>query len=134
MGKSFQEDGTQNYLVFQAMQRYFKKLAGVANGSYIYYWKSNGLSQERINYIKTYIHSITPNSSYYSTKIRVEFNGSCLQQDNFTFNRRKAVNIYNVYEISKNIRISKYPTLNKCFFINCKFIRINTGKEDYDAS
>ena len=116
------------------MQRYFKKLAGVVNGSYIYYWKSNGLSQERINYIKTYIHSITPSSSYYSTKIRVEFNGSCLQQDNFTFNRRKAVNIYNVYEISKNISISKYPTLNKCFSINCKFIRINTGKEDYDAS
>ena len=38
IGKShFEEDGTQNYLVFQPMYRYFKIIAGVGNGSYIYY-------------------------------------------------------------------------------------------------
>ena len=38
IGKShFEEDGTQNYLVFQPMYRYFKRTAGVGNGSYIYY-------------------------------------------------------------------------------------------------
>ena len=39
IGKShFEEDDTQNYLVFQPMYRYFKQIAGVGNGSQIYYW------------------------------------------------------------------------------------------------
>ena len=37
IGKShFEEDGTQNYLVFQPMYRYFKIVAGVGNGRCIY--------------------------------------------------------------------------------------------------
>ena len=117
IGKShFEEDGTQNYLVFQPMYRYFKIIAGVGNGSYIYYWKSKGLPQEIINSIKTPNHSITPNLDYYGTKTRVEFNGSCLKQDKVTFNHGKVVNIYIVYEISKNINISDYPTLENCLF------------------
>ena len=28
-------------------------IAGVGNGNHIYYWKSKGLSDERVNYIKT---------------------------------------------------------------------------------
>ena len=78
----FEEDGTQNYLAFQPKYRYFKRIAGVGNGNYIYYWKSKGLlSDERIDSIKTPNHSITPNLNYYGTKTRVEFNGSCLKQD-----------------------------------------------------
>ena len=39
IGKSrFGVVGAQNYLVFQPMYRYFKAVAGVGNGSYIYYW------------------------------------------------------------------------------------------------
>ena len=33
----FGEDGTQNYLVFQPMHRYFKRIAGVGIGNYIYF-------------------------------------------------------------------------------------------------
>ena len=34
IGKNhFEEDDTQNYLVFQPMYRYFKQIAGVGNGS-----------------------------------------------------------------------------------------------------
>ena len=52
IGKShFEEDGTQNYLVFQPMYRYFKWIAGVGNGNFIYYWQSKGFSEERINFI-----------------------------------------------------------------------------------
>ena len=51
--KSNFEDGKQNYLVFQPMYRCFKKIAGVGNGNNIYYWKSKGLSEERINSITT---------------------------------------------------------------------------------
>ena len=37
-GKShFEEDVTQNYLIFQPMYRYFKQIAGVGNDNYIYY-------------------------------------------------------------------------------------------------
>ena len=84
----------QNYLVFQPMYRYFKRIAGVGNVYYIYYWKSKGLSDEIINFITASNYSLTPNLSYYGTKTRVEFNGSCLKQDKVTFNHEKVVNIY----------------------------------------
>ena len=98
------------------MYRYFKRIAGVGNGNYIYYWQSKGLPDERIDSIKTANHSITPFLDYYGTKTRVEFNGSCLKQDSVTFNHRKVVNIYIVYEISKSISISNYLTLENCSF------------------
>ena len=83
IGKShFGEDDTQNYLVFQPIQRYFKVIASVGNGSHIYYWKPKGLSDKRINSVKTYDYEITPYLSYYDTnKIRVKFDGGCLKQD-----------------------------------------------------
>ena len=97
------------------MYRYFKIIAGVGNGSYIYYWQSKGLSDEKI-YITITIYTATPNSSYYGTKTRVEFNGSCLKQDKVTFNHGEVVNIYIVYEISKSINISDCLTLDDCLF------------------
>ena len=93
----FEEGGTQNYLVFQSMFRCFKGIAGVGNGSYIYYWKSKELSDEKINSIKTSNHSITPGLYYHGTKARVEFNGSYLKEDSVTFNHGKVVNICIVY-------------------------------------
>ena len=40
-GKShFEEDGTQNYIVFQPTYRYFKRVSDVGIGNYIYFWKS----------------------------------------------------------------------------------------------
>ena len=74
------------------------------------------MSDERINSIETSNHSITPNLNCYGTKTRVKFNGSCLKQDKITFNHGKIVNIYVVYETSKNINISDYPTLENCLF------------------
>ena len=62
IGKShFEEGGAQNYLVFQPLHRFFKRMAGVGNGNCIYYWKSKGLSDERINSIKMPNRSLTPN-------------------------------------------------------------------------
>ena len=117
LGKSYSaEDGTQNYLVFQPMYRYFKQIAGVGNGSYIYYWQSKGLSDGKINSSKTANHRITTNLDCYGIKTRVEFNGSCFKQDTVTFNHGKVVNISIVYEISKSINISYYPTLKNCLF------------------
>ena len=72
----FEEGGMQNYLVFQPRYRYFKRIADVDIGDYIYYWQSKRLSDERINSIKSSDYEITPYLSYYGTKTRVEFNGS----------------------------------------------------------
>ena len=41
------------------MYRCFKKIAGVGNGNNIYYWKSKGLPEERINSITTSNYSVT---------------------------------------------------------------------------
>ena len=34
---NFEEDGTENYLVFQPISRYFKLIADFGGGNYIYY-------------------------------------------------------------------------------------------------
>ena len=112
----FEEDGTQNYLVFQPMHRYLKRTAGVDSGNYVYFWKSKGLSDERLDSITASDYKITPELSFYGTKTRVEFNGSWLKQDQFTYNYGKIVNIYIVYEIGKNYSISSFPTLKNCLF------------------
>ena len=39
-----------------------------------------------------------------------------LKQDKITYTPGKTVNIYIVYEISKNYNITSYPTLENCLF------------------
>ena len=69
IGKShFEEDGTQNYLVFQPMYRYFKM---ITNTDYISSWKL--LSAESIKPPTTSDNSLTPVLNYYGTKTRVKF-------------------------------------------------------------
>ena len=53
--------------------------------------------------------------SYYSSKARLEFRGSCLKQDKSTFNHGKIVNIYIVYELDKTY-VKTHPTLVNCLF------------------
>ena len=124
-GKShFEEDDTQNYLVFQPIQRYFKRVAGAGNVNHIYYWKSKGLSDERINSIKTSDYEITSYLSYYDVnKIGVKFDGGCLKQDHGTILHGGIVNVYIVYEISKNINISDNSTLENCLFGSVKLTK-----------
>ena len=56
----FDEDGTQNYLVFQPMYRYFKQVSGVGTGTYIYFWKSKGLSDKNITTSSTRKYRLNP--------------------------------------------------------------------------
>ena len=58
---------------------------------------------------------LNPLLDYVSFKTRVKFSGSCIKQDKTTYNGT-TVNIYIVYEISKNYNISSYPTLENCLF------------------
>ena len=114
IGKSHIEDnGTQNYLVFQSMYIYFKRVSGVDSGNYIYFWKSKGLSDENITAPTTNDYSLNPQLSYLGTKTRAKFKK---KQNKITCDRGKIANIYNVYEISKNYDISSYLTLENCLF------------------
>ena len=102
----FKEDGTQNYLVFQPMYRYFKRVIGVGSGDCIYFWKSKGLSDKNITALNTSDYSLNPQLSYFGTKTRMKFKGSCLKQDNY--------NTYIVYEINNNN--NNCPALKICLF------------------
>ena len=73
----FEEDGVQNYLVFQPIRRYFKI---IANRKYISSWKSKVLSDETIKPYTTSDNSVTPLIDYYGSKVRVKFNKGCLKQ------------------------------------------------------
>ena len=97
-GKShFEEDGTQNYLVFQPMYRYFKV---IANTKYISEWKSEGLSDKTIKPPATSDNSLSRLINYLDNKIRLKFNGGCLKQQNkLTYTHGALGNIYIVYEL-----------------------------------
>ena len=97
IGKShFEKDGTQNYLIFQPLNKYFNVIAST---NYVSSWQSKGLSDEAIKPPATSDNSLNPKVSYYGTKARLEFRGSCLKQDKSTFNHGKIVNIYIFYEL-----------------------------------
>ena len=98
------------------MQKYFKRIAGVGSGNYIYFWKSKGLSDESFNDNAASKYNISPELSYYGTRTREELNGSCLKQDKVTYNHGTIVNIYIVYKISKIYNIRSYPALENCLF------------------
>ena len=90
---NFEEDGTQDYLVFQPRDKYFEK---ISNTGHISEWKSKTLSDEVINSTAT-------------------VDGSCLKQDKITYIRGAIVNIYTVYKINSTLN-SFDPTLENCLF------------------
>ena len=114
IGKShFEEDGTQNYLVFQQLKKYFKV---ITNTDYVSSWKSKGLSAESIKPPTTSDNSLTPALSYYGTKTRVKFTGSCLKQPKISYTHGKVVNIYIVYELGASSSHNNDPVLKNCLF------------------
>ena len=89
-GKShFEDDDTQNYLVFQTTC--IKPL-----------FRSNNI--------------LNPSLDYVGTKTRAKFKEYCLKQDKISFDREKIVNIYIVYETNKNFQVNSYPVLENCLF------------------
>ena len=117
----FQDDDTQNYLIFQPIYKYFKKIGST---DHISEWKSKELSDEIIEPPNTSDNSLAPALSYIGNKTRVKFDGSCLKQDKITFTHGIIVNIYIVYEIN----LWKYvdsidPTLGNFLFCAVKLVK-----------
>ena len=48
-----------------------ERIIGVRSSNYIYFWKSRGLSDERLNSNTASNYTITPELSLYGTKTRV---------------------------------------------------------------
>ena len=59
-------DATQNYYIFQPISKYLK-VANVNNTNYIISWKSRGLSDIKIESIKTNNYSLNPRMDHYDT-------------------------------------------------------------------
>ena len=112
IGKShFEEDGTQNYLVFQPLNKYFKLITNTLS---ILSWQSKGLSTETIDPPTT---SLSLLIDYVGNKIRVKFTGCCLSQSNkLTCIHRTIVNIYIVYKLDASSSHVNDTTLKNCLF------------------
>ena len=92
------------------------------------------MSDERNNSIKTSDYGIAPKLSYYDTNtIRLKFDGGCLKQDPGSLFHGGIANVYIVYEMSKNINISDYPTLENCLFGTVKLTK-NADIDKYGYS
>ena len=114
--RHFEEDGTQNYLVFQPIYRYFKTFSITKYLEYVSEWKSKGLSNESFKAISTSDSSLNPTLSYYRTKIIEKFTRDCLKQTKITYTHGKVVNIYIVYELGASGSNNSDPTLKNCLF------------------
>ena len=115
IGKShFEEDGNQNYLVFQPMNKYFKV---IANSDYVSSCKSKGLSARNIKSPTLSDNSLTAALNYYGTKTRVKFYGSCLKQTKALFDHKTTVNIYIVHELGASSSNSDDPTLKIAYLV-----------------
>ena len=112
----FDENGSQNYYVFQPISKYFK-VAYINNINYILSWKSRGLNDVKIELIKTINYLLNPREDNYDmSKIRIKFNGSFLNRFPPTILHGDIVNIYIVYEITSDYCLINYPTLENCLF------------------
>ena len=113
-GKShFEEDGTENYLVFQLLNKYFK----IINKKYISSWQSKGLSDETIKPPAISDNSLSPLIDHLGNKIRVKFTGSCLKQLNISYNHRTIVIIYIAYELGASSSHNKDPTKKNVYLV-----------------
>ena len=107
----FQEHGTQNYLVFQPMSKYFKLMT---NTFYILSLQSKELSNENIDPPTT---NLSPLIDYVGNKICLLLTESCLEQSNKTSHTHKIiVNIYIVYELNASSSHVNDPKLKNCLF------------------
>ena len=118
-GKKYfdERDGKQNYLVFLPMRKHFKLHLVINVIDYILSWKSKGISNENIKPPTAFNYNLNPKLSYYGTKMRLQFTGSCLKQPNFTFTHKKIVNIYIVYELRASSSHTNDPTLKVVYLV-----------------
>ena len=95
----------------------FKRVVGVGNGNYIYFWKYKGLSDENTTAPTTSDYSLNQQLSYFGTKTKSRIQRKLLKARwNYIYSW-KIVNVYTIYEIrNNNTNKSYYPLLKNCLF------------------
>ena len=95
-------------------------------------WRSKGLSNENLEVVSTSDNVLSAEINYNENKLRLKFNGSILQQKIDTYNHKKVVNIYIVYEITK-FRYNINPILTNALFGAVKITK-NADMKKYNYS
>ena len=123
-------DGTQNYLVFQSMQKYFEETTSkIPIKIYAASWKSKGLSDDKITSVTGFTH---PTILHGNPRIRLRFDGSILRRNAHT-SLVAIANFYMVYRLSPRI-ISSNIVLKDCLFGKIKMTKnADTDKYKYEG-
>ena len=115
------------------MDKYFKNIVGVGEyGEYNYFWKSKGLSDEKVNSVTASNYISTPELSYHNASIILKFTGSCLKQDKVKCTHGTIMHIsivYNLIPTINNLNI----TLENCLFGAVELTK-NTDIDKYKYS
>ena len=132
-GKSnFEDNDTQNWLVFQPIQRYFKRVS--ANNNNILSCKSKRLSDESITFPTTSNKMLNTWLDFVRTRVRVKFNGDCLKPEKITFNHGKLVNLYITYRIERRVNMNQLSNTRQFFFSAVKLIKhVNVDMYNYSG-
>ena len=102
----FEEDGSQRFLVFQAVNKYFKKIP----------------KRFFDEVIKPPNNNLVLTVKYTGKSMYIKFNGSCLKQDKLTFNHKQTVKKYTVYDLKSNLH-NFCPTLQTYLICAVKLIK-----------
>ena len=101
----FEEDCTQNYLVFQSIRKYLKKISNTNNTSER---RSKWFSDEVTKPCTSSDKSFAPTLIYVGNKKRVIVDESCLKQGKITYIHGKIVKLCIVYELKPNLNYFGY--------------------------
>ena len=120
----FDDDSTQNFLVFQPVFKYFERL-----GFNIASWESKGLLNEKISSVSS--NSAVPKIVYDFARIKVKFDGNFLKQKT-KYDYGPIVNIYIGYRLTPDTKDS-IITLQICLFGAVKLTK-NADIDKYEYS
>ena len=109
----FGDDGSQNYLVFQPLVKYF---TAPTTSDKILAWKSKGLSKEGIKPPAISDNSLAPRLTFVlNIKIAVGLKRSCLKQDKTASTHRNVISLLTADELDKWSRyLNTKFTLSDC--------------------
>ena len=100
VGQSYlNNDGAQLYLIFQPIRKTITTFSGLPDT--FSKWESNGLSNEKLKLSHTTNESLSPKLVWMNnSRIRSEFKGSCLkQEDKAVYTPKNMVVYFIVYEL-----------------------------------
>ena len=131
VGQSYiSNDGTQLYLIFPPIYKTIKAFSDLRDT--ISEWESKGLSNENIMSPYTKSKSLSPKLVWYSSRKKLKFKGSDLEEENkAAFTPKNVVIFFIVYELDTWSRdINTDFTLKNCFFGSEKITK-NADSDNY---